>query len=395
MPVPASLAGLGPDDWTRFVDLAIRLRVAGPVLDRLRLGERRGLAPEPCLERLKAVRRRTLAANLHQQAGLNRVLKACAAADIPAILLKGLWVTEMAYRDLSARSAADIDLWFRPRDLPRFTQVARELGFEVPAGVADLREIAPATNEFPLVHVSQGTSLDVHWGLTCPGVEAAIDEEAFWRRAEWVTLAGRPCRSLCLEDHLLYLCFHAADHHHFMHVGPRALLDVARLIGAPPRPLDWDDVVARARGLGWSRGIWLLLDLAREHVGARPPPAVLDALRPADAGDPVIRGAALAALFDGQRMGESLAPNLIRLAGETAARGRAVLIWTRLFPPREYIATYFRTTTDDARLPWLYVRRLGLLFGQHGPKICQLLFGDRRRAAELERARVIARWLER
>lgn len=53
---------------------------------------------------------------------------------------------------------------------------------------------------------------------------------------------------------LLYLCFHAVDHPRFLHVGPRALLDVTRLIAEPPRQIDWDDVISRTHELGWVRG---------------------------------------------------------------------------------------------------------------------------------------------
>lgn len=393
LPEPARLAGLDADEWEAFTNLTLRLGLAGPVYGRLNTPERRDLVPVSCRGRIKGKLRDNFLANLRQQTWLGRVLAGCDAAAIPVILIKGLWLAETVYRDLKARPSGDIDLLFHPQDLPRFTAVARDLGFAIPPGVSDLRELALTTQEYALFHGSRRITLDVHWGLPEPGRKDGIAEETFWRRAEWATLAGRPCRTLRLEDHLIYLCFHAADQHGFQHMGPRALLDVARLISAPPRPLDWAEVASRAQELGWSRGVWLVLDLAREHLGAQPPQTVLTALRPAEADDTLIRGAVLAELLNPQPMGENLAPNLVRLTGPASWRERLALIWTRLFPPREEIATYFKTTVDDPALPRLYVRRLRLLLRQHGPKVGQILRRDRARTAELERARIIARWL--
>jgi hypothetical protein len=394
LPEPSTLARLSPDDWVEFLDLAIRHRVTGSVSPRLRTQQRCELVPEACLKRANGVLRGTLLSNLRQQVGLVRVLKACAAAQFQVMLLKGLWLAETVYRDLKARSSLDIDILVHPRDLPRFTAVARDLGFNVPPGVSDLRDIASAANEFHLFHGSQGTSLDLHWNLTQSKLQGPLDEETLWQRAEKVTVAGQSCLTLRLEDHLIYLCFHAADHHHFTEVGPRALLDVARLMDDPPRPLDWNDVVARAHALGWSRGVWLLLDLAREHLGARPLQSALDALRPVDADDPVIRSATMVTLFHGQRRDTSLGGNLVRLTGQSTARERAALLWSRLFPPREQLATYFKTHVDDPALPLLYIRRLGHLIKRHGPKVARLLRRDRAAVANLERERVIERWLE-
>ncbi|MGB4335863.1 MAG: nucleotidyltransferase family protein [Chromatiaceae bacterium] len=298
---------------------------------------------------------------------------------------------EIIYRDLKARHSGDIDLLVAPEDMPRFTRLVRTLGFKVPPDIEDIRDITAANHEFTLTHTAAG--FDLHWSLTHPLEEAPVDDASFWRRSEIVTLAEGPCRSLGLEDHLLLLCFHATLHHRFQYVGPRALLDIARVIEQPPRPIDWRDFLARAHDLGWCRGTWLILDLVREHLGVQPPAGVLEGLRPADADDPAIRAAALAAMFLDQGNGQALDHHLVRLVSAATWRESLAILRGRLFPPRRYVASYFGVKIDHPGLTWLYVKRWGMLLKRVTPKVVHLWGGDAGRRAELERTATITAWL--
>jgi hypothetical protein len=185
--------------------------------------------------------------------------------------------------------------------MPRFTQLLQRQGYELAPRISDIRDIAQENSEFPLPTLDGSSRFDIHWSMTHPQMESPIDEAKIWARATPITLGGQFCQSLCLEDHVLLLCFHAAMHHRFLYVGPRALLYIAQAIKTPPRPIDWEDFVHRARDMGWDRGVWLMLDLVREHLGVQPPQSIMDALRPDNAGDTAIREAALTALFMDQQ----------------------------------------------------------------------------------------------
>ncbi len=395
LPGAAQLALLSAAGWDALTDDAIGCRLAFQVCERLRADARRlAAAPAECIRRLDAVVRGTLLRNLRQQGHLREMLTALEAADIPVLLVKGLWLAETVYRDHRARATGDIDLLFRPRDMTRVTQVARELGFDVPAGASSVCELAASANEFPLRHPVNKSFFDVHWALTRPPAEAPVDEESFWQRSDTATLGGRSCRGLCLEDQLLYLCFHAVEHHRFLYVGPRALVDVALLVSQPPRPLDWDAIGTRAVELQWQRGLWLMLDLAREYLGVTPPPEVLDVLRPPAPPDAETRRAFVAALFLDQLHAVSLPANAVRALDERSWRRRTALLLRRLFPTRESVATYFNRPADAPDIYWLYVKRMVRLGSTHLPKIGRLLYGDAASRHELERVRLINRWFD-
>ena len=210
------------------------------------------------------------------------------------------------------------------------------------------------------------------------------------RRAETVTLAGTPCLSLGVEDHLLYICYHAAIHHRFTNVGPRALLDVARLIARPPRPIDWDALVKAAEEFDWSRGIWLMLDLVRECLGIAPPPAVLQALRPEDANDLTVRGLAIEAMFLHRPL--SASQNVARLLDEPSMRKRLSILAEEVFPPRRHIARRFRAPPGSAAVHWLYVRRWLSMLRAHVPTVVRMAARPSSYDAEFNQAG-LDRWI--
>ena len=401
-PVRSSLESLTPftsTDWEQFVTEAIEYRVAFQVHEHLKSDLLRiKLVPQASLDRLTESINMTVVSNLRQQANLNKLLSACQAINLPVMLLKGLWLVETVYRDIRARSSSDIDLLFRPEDMPRFTQLAKELGFDLPENVTDIRDLMPAKNEFSLIQSFYDPQFpihwDLHWSLTHPLKDRPIDEEKLWDRSEIVTIAGIDCRSLCVEDHFLFLCFHAAEHHSFNYVGPRALLDIARLITSPPKPIDWDDLIVRAHELGWNRGTWLMLELIREHFGVQPPQFVFDNLESKGEDLSQIRVAAIEAVFLSQDHHKKLSKNIIRLLSDRSFRNRAKIVMNGIFPPKEVVATQFHKPIDT---PWfflLYLRRWGKVT-KYLPSIFGLARRQDTRMIELERGRIIDNWINR
>ena len=374
-------------DWEALTSAAIRYRLAFQVSAYLTGDpELAQLFPINCHQRLKKRVQAQLQRNFEQYRRLWTVLKACAEAGLPIVLFKGLWLVEHIYRDPKARPSGDIDVLIHPDDMPSFTRIARKIGCDLPEGIADLRALAPASNEYPLMYRNHETVIDVHWSISHPVVEQPIDEQSIWDRSEATVVGGVDCRTFKLEDNLLYLCFHTAIHHRFVHVGARAFLDIAHMIERPPRAVDWDDFVTRAHDLGWARGAWLALDLVQEHLGIAPPEPVLAALRPDDPPSETVREKAVETLFLNQNLGV-MSDNLLRLKDAPWNR-KASVLWDRVFPAREELATQFNVPVGG-KLFWVnYVRRLGRL-SNHFPDLFAMARGDAGEA----RKRAILNWL--
>lgn len=392
--VLSQFAGLSADDWPILVDEAVHFRLAYQLQSFLAAQDPQlGTSfPTLCRNRLADSVRATLLHNLGQQHLLHKMLAACRDADVPVLLLKGLWLTEVIYADLKARNSGDIDLMLHPEDMPKFLQIARTLDLSIPVSEEDMSEFMLGQNEMTL-YAGNKASFDVHWSFTRPGEEKPVDEARLWQRAEYFNVAGLPCLSLCLEDHLLYLCFHTALHHCFLYVGPRALLDVVKLIANSPRPIDWDYFVDSAQTLGWQRGAGLTLELVRVHLGVSLPLDVMQALNPAGIPAAVV-DAALQAVFSGQEIHDSLTPNIVRMFDESGWRRKLSVLVSRVFPSFEAIESMFRQHHPHASIYSLYVKHWRRLFKDHAAKSVGLLLGERQQHAELYRAKVLRHWME-
>lgn len=388
------MRALSPADWEVLIRAAIDYRLAYRFRQALEADVAlKADVPEALWGLLDGALRQNREINIRRILQLRHLATACDAEGIPFLLMKGLWLVEVAYRDTSARGSGDIDVLVQPRDMPRFTALISRLGFTVPSGVQDLRELAPENNEFALRHRRLGTTLDIHWAMTHPGKEAPVDEASFWSRAEHYSIAGHPLACLGLEDHLLLLCFHAVIHHRCNSVGPRVLLDVAQVIAHPPRDIDWADLISRAQGLGWERAAWLMLELVRRHVGVQPPSFVMEALRSMEAPPPDVLSAAVEALFLDQFHVERFDSAMVAVLTEWNLWQFIGNVLSRLFAPREYVASYFGVKANEGISPWLIFKRWRNIFQQKFPIFLQWLRSDPALVAELQRSKLLLTWL--
>ena len=387
------LQSLSSNEWEELTLTAVEYRLGTQLLQNLnRFGVVLLQIPESARDRLVALTRSNVQRNLVRQFQLRDLANACDDADIPFLIMKGLWLVELAYRDVSMRDSGDIDVLVRADDMPRFTRILSGLGYVLPAGVEDIREVASSRHEFDVVHPKRSTSLDVHWAITSSH-EAPVDEPSFWQRTEQYRLAGRDCLSLGVEDHLLLICFHAAVHHRFLYVGPRALFDVAQVIEKPPRPIDWNEFVNRAKSLGWERGTWLMLELVKVYIGVQPPPSVMNNLRPPGKQDSTVLIAALEAMFLDQSHVQRLDTSLVKLFSEGNWRRRCRWFVNRFFPPPEDVASHFQMKVADDDLLGLRFKRWWFLLRKNLPMLSELLLPNSRRRAELERSMLLHSWL--
>lgn len=381
-----------PEEWEDFITTSIRYRVANQLNEFLAYNsDIQVLVPYELMQKLKNNVQYQLYYNFSQYKRLRRILHACEKMSLPVILFKGLWLVEHVYRDPKARLSGDIDLLIRPEDMEKFTGIAREIDCIVPEAINNLQLLAPESNEYPLAYENNETIIDVHWLIEHPD-NPLLDETSIWMRSEETTIGGSKCRTLGLEDNLLYLCFHAAIHHKYVYVGPRALLDIALLINNPPRKVDWDAFIARSQEFGWSRGVWLTLDLIREHLGEAPPDFVLAALQPDDLPSDLLREKVMETLFLYQMHKGMLSRNAIHFI-EAPWHLKPAILLRRLLPKKEEVATQLNVLTGHPNVYLNYPKRVWFLIRFHALGILQSIINNSQRMSEIERSKAIDCWL--
>ncbi|AGA92226.1 hypothetical protein Thimo_3569 [Thioflavicoccus mobilis 8321] len=394
-PCAQTLAALEPDDWTTLERLAKASRVSYQVRRRLERADLKPLAPGDVMDRLQGTVQAQTARYLRRRATLAELLRACNAQALPVMVLKGAHLAELVYDSPAAREMSDVDLLFKPDDLPRATRLFKQLCYAIPHDAQDLHELAPALKEYTLRHPRWGVSVDVHWSTT--GDESLADEldQLLWRRAERLDIAGTQARAMSREDLLLHLCYHASHQHHFAHVGLRPLADLAALCRLDP-PLDWDAIAHRAEQWGWRRGTGLSLALAKHCLGAAVPSEVLDRLTPQGTNADVPYVAAIEAMLTESSNEHSAPGTLHRIWSAPTLARRVSVALERLLPPTSQLIVEFGLS-DRQQLPpraWLYLRRIGRLIPRYGRRALEIARGDPRRLAELQRRQQLETWLK-
>ncbi|MEI8357947.1 MAG: nucleotidyltransferase family protein [Deltaproteobacteria bacterium] len=258
----------------------------------------------PSRDLLKGVYRRTWYANRLSIGRLSRLVSVIRAADVPAMVVKGVPLSLEAYRDAGVRPMGDGDLVVPRVSAHRAVETLVAAGWR--PGVTPLTgamvEGSPATarwtvgprpleafdeSYFGVRHAhgfatDDGFDVDLHWALFQGCCDRGADD-AVWARAHPLDLGGEWALAPSPADHLLLLLAHGARWNPIPPI--RWVADVVSLLrtSTPSWPIFLAD--ARRRGLVVPARDMLTWLEPRFSVGV--PREVLEALRsePVEAAD--------------------------------------------------------------------------------------------------------------
>jgi hypothetical protein len=201
--------------------------------------------PDDVRERLGQASTHLTARALALAAELAAILRALAAAGVACVPLRGAALAERVYDDACARPAGDIDLLVRRIDLDAVEATLRALGFRaVDRGAGFARDFSYTLELVRDVH--GGVVVEPHWTLAYPPFADALDMDRVWARCRAGRVVGEATLLLAPEATLLNLCLH------LVHKAPDVpllwLLDVDRLARREADSIDWDELLALARG---------------------------------------------------------------------------------------------------------------------------------------------------
>lgn len=215
------------NDWSGVARAAARHRV-GPLL--LRGARRAGL--EPAGAELARLRDATVAHGLQQLAGLHRAVRRLEKSRVPALVLKGLPLSQRLFGTPLARNCYDIDLLVPP---------AAVADAESALSLAGWRLRTPSFKPTPArtrcynryvkdrQFAGPGGVLELHHRLTSNPHLFPVRYESLSARAAAIRVGGSSVAVLGDSDLLVYLCLHGQ-----MHRWSRLkwLCDVAALIAS-------------------------------------------------------------------------------------------------------------------------------------------------------------------
>jgi hypothetical protein len=163
-------------------------------------------------------------------ATIAETLEALAAADVPALVLKGVVFGHELYGDVDRRPQQDVDLLVHPHDARRARRSLEKRGFA---------QVGRDAHAVTLERSGPGPQVDLHHRLrSTPGY--AIDEERAWSTARELVVRGVTMRTLSHEVALTFVTTSLVEDVAFGMAKIRNVCDVWLLAGHLDARVDWD-----------------------------------------------------------------------------------------------------------------------------------------------------------
>jgi hypothetical protein len=163
----------------------------------------------------------------------DEVHRELALAEVPALLLKGLYFGQRLYGALDLRPQFDVDVLVQRPLLGRAVRVLRRCGFARTA--YDLHSVTL---------VRHGVKVDLHRSLrSAPAYR--LNEDEFWSRAREVVIAGRRVPTLSDEHTLVLLILSSFEDLGQGMLKLKQLLDLFLLLREVDGTSDWERFLAR------------------------------------------------------------------------------------------------------------------------------------------------------
>ena len=246
-------------EWQRFWALAAEQKVLPIAAEAL---SRTGAEVPPEIRRNAA---RTAVLQFRRADALRQVLEALSDRGLRPLVVKGA-VCRALYPKPELRPSADEDLLSAPEDFPALTDALGQLGFEIaPSG--DGEQVTACRQR------ETGLYLEVHRSLFPPDSQAYGGLNRFFTgafaRSTEATADGCVLRTLCPQDHLLYLILHSFKH--FLHsgFGIRQVCDICLFSAAWGNEIDWPALALQLREVRADVFAANLLEIGRQHLAIR------------------------------------------------------------------------------------------------------------------------------
>lgn len=233
-----------------------------------------GVRGDPRLEPARLSYQMTWLTNQKLLRSLSSLLRSFRAAGIEVMLLKGVALALLYYRDVGLRSLGDVDLLVHPGDVQQAIDLLAETGWHptghVPRTLTETYLGARRAIHFGSREIEK---LDLHWHVMMECCRPRGDE-AFWTGAIPTEISGTEAVAMNPTDQLLHTCAHEAS---WTPVPlPRWIADVVAILETPDVRIDWDRLISHTRSLGLVIPVREALDCARSTADVPIPESVLE-----------------------------------------------------------------------------------------------------------------------
>lgn len=229
---------------------------------------------------------------------LAQTLSTLERAGIRTMVLKGVALSLLHYRDVGVRPMSDVDVLVPAQSASEAIVCLRTAGWSSkltplegfqsqgllsslgwtpqPRGASQFSRCFMGVRHGHSFEKAKRMHLDLHWRVSERVFDAGADED-FWRRAVPLEVAGVPTLAMDATDQLVHVIVHGVR----WNILPplRWIADAAAILGNRQVAIDWTRLVALARKRGAELPLQLGLDYLKRLLALDIPGPTLEALR--------------------------------------------------------------------------------------------------------------------
>ena len=231
--------------------------------------ERLTLNPE-ILTELKAHYMSISQRNMLMSAELIHIMNLFKENQIQALAFKGPTLASTAYKDITLRQFADLDILIKPKDLLIASQLLVENGFTPRVTLEYLtnKDFLDCNHD---ISFYKNITVELHWRLFEKQLLVQFDPKLIWTEKETVTIQNQDIQIPGITNLLIYLCIHGSKH-----AWERLewIVDIDRLIRTNPN-LNFQMLFERSMLLDAEHLVLLGIDLSHKLFDTPLPESIL------------------------------------------------------------------------------------------------------------------------
>ena len=231
---------------------------------------RKAEVSHPDMERYRIVARYVWYDNQVRIGLVERVLDAFDSAGIPILLLKGIALTPLYYKNWGLRPANDTDILVPPERAHDAARLLNDLGWHCSRSGDIASPMFRSTIHALEFESAQNISIDLHWHALHDRCQEDADA-LFWKHAQPVALNVRQARTPGDTEQLFHVCLHAVRRNQVAPI--RWIADAAMILRNST--IDWDRFARHAIDGRFSRSIAIALRCLKDRFALAVPADVL------------------------------------------------------------------------------------------------------------------------
>ena len=221
---------LDDSDWDEIIQQSLLHGVSALLYRNIKTNGLASFIPDRAMQKLRSIYLSNVMRNLRIYNEFSKISKSLNENNIPFIVMKGVALAELIYKDIALRPMSDIDLIVKTEDIWKTDKVFEKLGYKSDIkSFVSKHHVRWANN----IHYMKTVPVDIHPTIyNLPNVDP-------WVKARHAKINSDDIMILGPEDFLLHLCLHLNTHFHTKNLRLIWWCDIVELLRSYHNDLDW------------------------------------------------------------------------------------------------------------------------------------------------------------